>query len=223
MNPTSKKLIYELAIVTIAVLVLARLLLLLNNISWAYNYVPALVAIVLLYGPILVLWKRGRPIDFIERDKNAVRRSVLAFIIAALIVFPVFFVVAHFWQILVFKKNFLGWATFSNIWQLVLYQLIIVALPEEFFFRGYFESTIDRVFLERRKFLGVELGWGWLITAVVFAFAHSVITYQWWHFSIFFPALLFGYLRLRTGNILAPILFHATSNIFMNWFSRMYV
>ncbi len=223
MNSRSKNIIWELAIVTIAVLIFARLLLLLNNVPWAYNYVPALVAVLLLYAPMFVLWKRGRQIDFIERNKTQVAKSLLTFTITALIIFPVFFVLAHFWQVWVFKKHFLGWAAFPNSLQIILYQLIIVALPEEFYFRGYFQSTIDKVCQKRKRILGVELGWGWLITAVVFAISHSIITYQWWHFSIFFPALLFGYLRLRTSTILAPILFHAASNIFMNWFSRMYV
>ncbi|HPQ81946.1 MAG TPA: CPBP family glutamic-type intramembrane protease, partial [bacterium] len=43
------------------------------------------------------------------------------------------------------------------------------------------------------------------------------------HFSIFFPALVFGYLRERTGSITAPALFHAASNILMDWIARSYI
>jgi hypothetical protein len=113
-------------------------------------------------------------------------------------------------------------AAFPNIVNVTLFQLLLVAIPEEFFFRGYFQSTIDRVFTSRKRLLGVDVGWGFLITAVVFAIAHTIVAYQWWHFSIFFPALLFGYLRLKTGSITAPILFHTASNVLMDWFSRSY-
>ena len=99
----------------------------------------------------------------------------------------------------------------------------MVALPEEFFFRGYFQSTLNRVWPTRWRFLGASFGPALPITALVFAVAHSVIALQWWHFSIVFPALLFGWLREKTGSITAPILWHGAANIFMVWFLRSYV
>ena len=114
-------------------------------------------------------------------------------------------------------------ASFPDIGRVIFYQLLLIALPEEFYFRGYVQPALNAIFRPRWNILGVQLGWSWILTAVIFAIAHSIITYQWWHFAIFFPGLVFGWLKERTGALTAPIFFHAAANIFMNWFARSYV
>lgn len=218
-----KGLLWELAIVTASLLAISHILFAFRNVEWIGRAISTIVAILFLYVPVLVIWKRKRSIDFLDRDLKSFFKSVLIFLLAALIVFPPFLFLAHHWQMLVFGKQAFKAAPFPNLINASLFQLLLIALPEEFFFRGYFQSAIDKVFTARRRFLGVNLGWGWIITAAVFAFSHTMVSYQWWHFSIFFPALLFGYLRLRTGSITAPILFHAASNVIMDWFSRSYL
>jgi len=217
-----RPLIWELAIVTIALLVISRLLYVFRNIDWIGQWISIIVAILFLYVPVLVLWKRGRPIDFLDRDLKSVFRSIVVFLAAAIVIFPLFLLLAHLWQVVVMGKQGFRPAAFPNFLNITFYQLLLVSLPEEFYFRGYFQSTIDKVFLGRKRFLGVDIGMGWIVTAAVFAVAHTIVVYQWWHFSIFFPALLFGYLRARTGSVTAPILFHAASNVLMDWFARSY-
>jgi len=219
----NRALVWELAIVTIALLVISRILYIFRGVEWIGESVSTIVAILLLYIPILMLWKMRRPIDFLDRNRKTFFKSVLVFLIATLIVFPPFLMIAHFWQVIVMGKHAFKAAPFPQFFNIAFYQLLLVSIPEEFYFRGYFQSTIDRVFRGHKRFLGVDLGAGWLITAAVFAIAHTIVAYQWWHFSIFFPALLFGYLRLKTGSITAPILFHATANVLMDWFARSYV
>ena len=217
-----KGLLWELGIVTVSLLAVSHLLFVFRSIEWVGKSISTVVAILFLYVPVIVLWKRGRKIDFLDRDLKSFFRSVIVFVIAVAVVFPLFLVCAHYWQILVFAKTAFKFAPLPNLANVIMFQLLLIALPEEFFFRGYFQSTIDRVFTARRRFLGVEVGWGFLITAAVFAVAHTIVAYEWWHFSIFFPALLFGYLRLRTGSITAPVLFHVASNVIMDWFVRCY-
>ena len=218
-----RPLIWELAIVTIALLVISRLLYIFRNIDWIGQWISTIVAILFLYAPILVLWKRGRQIDFLDRDLRSAFRSFVVFLVAAVVIFPPFLIIAHYWQIIVMGKHGFQAAPFPDFLNIAFYQLLLVSLPEEFYFRGYFQSTIDRVLQGRRRFLGVDMGAGLILTAAVFAVAHTIVAYQWWHFSIFFPALLFGYLRARTGSVTAPILFHAASNVLMDWFARSYV
>lgn len=213
---------WELLIITVALLFVSRVLFSFHNVPWVRQSISAIVAVSFLYVPVLVLWLRGRHIDFLDRNLKSFLRSILVFLIASLIIFPPFLVLAHYWQIIVFGRQGFHAAPFPAFLNTTLFQLLLIALPEEFYFRGYFQSTIDRIFRGRRRFLGVQVGWGFVITAAVFAVAHTIISYQWWHFSIFFPALLFGYLRLRTGSITAPILFHAASNVLMDWFTRSY-
>lgn len=218
-----KSLILEASIVTLALLIVARALFALRGSSAVSQVLPTIVAILFLYVPVIVMWLRRRPIDFLESRWRGYLNSILIFGIAALVVFPPFLVAAHGWQILVGGFNRFRPAAFPNFAGIALYQVFLVALPEEFFFRGYFQSAMNSVFAKRVRFLGVNLGWGFIVTALVFAFAHTVVYYRWWHFAIFFPALVFGYLRERTGTITASMLFHASSNLIMDWFVRSYV
>ena len=221
-TPGTRSLKLELLIVTVSLLVVAHILFLARG-TFIGPAISTVIAVLFLYAPIFVLWKRGRRIDFLDRGAGEYLRSIVTFFVAAVIIFPPFFVLAHFWQVLVFKAHWNGLTHFSNPFTIIIFQLLLIALPEEFYFRGYFQSTMDVICKKRWRILGVNLGWSWIITAAVFAVAHSIVRYQWWHFAIFFPALVFGYLRERTGTITAPVLFHAASNVLMNWFASCYV
>jgi len=91
----------------------------------------------------------------------------------------------------------------------------VVALPEELFYRGWVEGTLRRRLPGRSvRFLGAELGPGFLLTQLLFAAGH-LATFQPFRLGTFFPGLVFGWLRERTGGLAAPILFHALSNLFL--------
>jgi len=220
---TRRSLALEAGITTLAVLIITHVLYATRANSFIGPKISYIVAYLLMGAPILVLWLRRRPLDFFSLAPRDLVKSLKWFAIVSLIVLPPFLIAAHGWQLVVGGYESFNPAGFPRFFNIMLVQLVLVALPEEFFFRGYFQSTMDRIFPRRWKFLGVRLGWGFLVTAVVFAIAHTIVTYQWWHFAIFFPALVFGYLRERTGNIIAPTLFHAASNLLMDWFTRSYV
>ncbi len=222
LESSKKSLLWEISILTAALLFVTRVLFSARGSFFVGDWLPLIVAILFLYAPAITMWARKRRLDFLDRNLAGYKRSFLTFIVSALIVFPAFLILAHYWQIMVFGKVAFKAAPFPNLIGTVFFQILIVSLPEEFFFRGYFQSAMDSIFSKRWRVLGVYLGWGWLVTALVFAFAHSAIYFKWWHFSIFFPALLFGYLRERTGTITAPVLFHAMSNVVMDWFARCY-
>ena len=40
--------------------------------------------------------------------------------------------------------------------------------------------------------------------------------------AVFFPALVFGWLRRRTGGVGAPVVFHAACNVFASALGRGY-
>lgn len=101
-------------------------------------------------------------------------------------------------------------------------QLLVVALPEEAFFRGYLQTRLDAVWGKRVRFLGAEFGMGWLVSAIIFAVGHFLTTPVPARLAVFFPALLFGWLRARTGGIGAGVLFHALCNIFSATLARGY-
>lgn len=93
-------------------------------------------------------------------------------------------------------------------------QLVVIALPEEAFFRGYLQTSLDRVWLPRWRVLGADLGPGWLLAAAIFALGHVLTIRHPARLAVFFPALVFGWLRSRTGGIGASVLFHASCNVF---------
>jgi membrane protease YdiL (CAAX protease family) len=98
---------------------------------------------------------------------------------------------------------------------LALLQLLVVALPEEMLYRGFMQTAWARTAPERGvTVLGARLGAGFVRTQLLFAAGHLVVL-QPWRLATFFPGLLFGWLRERTGGLAAPVVFHALSNLFI--------
>jgi uncharacterized protein len=93
-------------------------------------------------------------------------------------------------------------------------QLVIIALPEEAFYRGYLQSRLDEALPWKMRILGADIGPSLLITSLVFALGHFATIREPARLAVFFPSLVFGWLRARTGGIGAGVTFHASCNIF---------
>lgn len=112
-----------------------------------------------------------------------------------------------------------GVRLFHFPWQLgsflqeLLSQSFAVAFPEELFYRGYLQTQLDSIF-GTRKLFGAKLGPGLLVTSVIFALGHFATIPHPSRLAVFFPSILFGYLRARTGGVGASLLFHAFCNLF---------
>jgi membrane protease YdiL (CAAX protease family) len=96
----------------------------------------------------------------------------------------------------------------------LLNQLIVIALPEEAFYRGYLQSKLDEAWRPQWRVLGARVGPGLLGAAAIFALGHIVTVPTPARLAVFFPALLFGWLRARTGGIGASVCFHAMCNVY---------
>lgn len=103
-----------------------------------------------------------------------------------------------------------------------LAHLLAVALPEEAFYRGYAQSAFDEVWTPRRKLLGACVGPSIVVTSALFALGHLATDFDVNRLGVFFPSLLFGWLRARTGGVGAPIVFHALCNLFADFLARSY-
>lgn len=101
-------------------------------------------------------------------------------------------------------------------------QLVVIALPEEAFFRGYLQTALDRAWPPRWRILGADLGPGWLVASAIFAIGHLLTIRHPARLAVFFPALVFGWLRQRTRGVGASVLFHASCNIFSATLGRGY-
>lgn len=102
------------------------------------------------------------------------------------------------------------------ILELLLVQLILVALPEEVFFRGYLQTSIDRLWGRDRKILGVDFNLhSAILVSALFAIGHFVTIPNPARLAVFFPSLLFGWLRRASGGVTTPIIFHAACNLYV--------
>lgn len=103
----------------------------------------------------------------------------------------------------------------SEFFESVIDQVLVIALGEEFFFRGYLQTECDRVFGRPYRWFGVDCGPGLPLAAALFAVCHVVFGGPA-RLIVFFPGLLYGWLRARTPTIVVPVAYHAVSNLLMS-------
>jgi membrane protease YdiL (CAAX protease family) len=101
-------------------------------------------------------------------------------------------------------------------------QLVVIALPEEAFFRGYLQSSLDALWPPRVRLLGALVGPSLVVTSAIFAAGHVLTDPHPARLAVFFPSLLFGWLRARTGGIGPGVLVHAACNLFVQVLGRGY-
>jgi membrane protease YdiL (CAAX protease family) len=104
----------------------------------------------------------------------------------------------------------------------VMGQLLVIALPEEAFYRGYLQTRLDDAWGARFRLLGATVGPGLVVSAAIFALGHLATEVHPNRLAVFFPALLFGWLRARTGGIGSALLVHASFNLFASYLARSY-
>jgi len=96
----------------------------------------------------------------------------------------------------------------------VMGQIALIALPEEVFYRGYLQTRLDDAWPGRVRLLGAPIGLSVVVTSAIFALGHFMTIHDAGRLAVFFPSLLFGWLRERTGGVGASIAFHASCNLF---------
>ncbi len=111
-----------------------------------------------------------------------------------------------------------------GVTNLVLAQMVVVALPEEAFFRGYLQTALGDLDKWRWRVLGVELAPGaWLLQAILFALIHFLVEPHPARLAVFFPALLFGWTRAWRGGVGAALALHAMSNLYSEILRRSWL
>ena len=208
---------------------------------WALSFVAIFVAhataaslakpvatVAFLYLPLWAMRRRGEDYQDYGVTFRAWRKDLLLAAAVCVIVLPLY--TAGFWGATQLRPHLPDWAQMVlapltgkgrlfhprlpngfALW--VLDQLLVVALPEEFFFRGYLQARLALVWPGGARVLGATLGPAFLVTAALFALVHLAVFHAW-RLAVFFPALLFGYMRARTGTVLGSTLVHATFNLY---------
>lgn len=173
------------------------------------DYSGIVISALLIYVPLLKFYKREYPIDFLSTSRATISSSLSSFLLASGLVFS---------AAILFVSVMPGFSfliqTPQKIGAFLVYQLITVAFPEEFFFRGYMQERFNLIWSKNIRLFGVAIGPSLFVTSLIFALSHSIILFQPWHILIFFPSLIFGLLREKTESIWASIFFHALCNLF---------
>jgi uncharacterized protein len=234
--PSPRRALWEaLSVFFLATLVCSILWQLRGAIPFVGKNLHALIAAIFLYVPTFLILRRKE--DFIPYGLTTkpVGKGLIYFSIVSLVVFPLFsfgFVAYYRFvcsaaaaghpvpsQIRGLCRHFIGsvqslrWRLPKDFAQVALAQLVVVALPEEYFFRGYLQTKLEEVWPSRRRFLGAPVGSSLVSASALFALGHLLVDFNPLRLAVFFPSLVFGWLRQATGSILAGVLFHACSNL----------
>ena len=201
----------------------------------------ALVSVLFLYAPMIVLGRRKEDLFDYGFRAEPIKRGLVMAGTAMLVVFPlfvagyfVFYEIACHSELLrhLVPRGMCGsYGGFDTMhappwsWSLgtgegkvltlgfLLVQMLVVALPEELFFRGFLLGLLEKRFPPKRRILGGGIGLALVLSSLAFAIIHIPKDGDPRVLATFFPGLLFGWMRSATGSILAPTLAHGASNI----------
>lgn len=147
----------------------------------------------------------------IGRAAPSALRELLAALLVAAVVFPPFVVGFQLWHA---PARGFAFALPPEPASFALTQLLVVALPEEALFRGYMLGRLHEAFESRLRVLRVPLCVpALLLQALLFALIHFATDLNPARLAVFFPALLFGWVRMWRGGIGAAAALHALCNL----------
>jgi membrane protease YdiL (CAAX protease family) len=197
----------------------------------------AFIAVMFFYAPVAAERWQGRHFDFQQAglDVFPLRANLAVLGATVLVAFPPF-VAGFFWfydtvcaptpgsaaarlaALCPTAVGWLGWARGhvhlpAAALGTALSQLIVVAIPEELFFRGYLMGKLEERWEPRWSILGARVGWALPASAGLFALGHFLVDFNPQRLSVFFPGLVFGWMRVRARSLAAGAFFHALCNV----------
>ncbi len=106
----------------------------------------------------------------------------------------------------------------GNALSAIVFYIFFVGFGEELLFRGYIQSRLNVTFGRPYKFMGVIYGWGIVIASALFGMMHILNIGSldggqwelawWWGLWTFFGGLVLGFVREKSGGIIAPAILH---------------
>lgn len=98
----------------------------------------------------------------------------------------------------------------------VIFPIFFIGLGEEMFFRGYIQSRVNESFQKSWEVRNVHINTGIIVASLIFAAAHPIAAHDisaWpWSIWIFCSGIFLGYVKERTGSIIAPSILHGVTN-----------
>ena len=190
-------------------------------------FLAATYLLVLRSGDDATVRRFGLPLaGLLEREPLRAKRlardtlaAVAQALAAALVVLPPFWIGFYYWYQ---PRHAFDAASLAGLGPELLGQVLVIALPEEAFYRGYLQTRLDDAFGTRWQLLGARVGPSLLFTSLLFAAGHLATEYHPARLAVFFPSLLFGWMRARTGSIGSAVALHAACNLFASYLTSSY-
>lgn len=95
-----------------------------------------------------------------------------------------------------------------------LKNVLLIALPEEVFYRGFLETRLERRWPVKRYVWAIPLGRTVFAASFFFALGHFLGEYSPARLGPFFPAFLFSALTRKSGSVAGAVLYHGMANSF---------
>jgi len=126
---------------------------------------------------------------------------------------------------------------YPKYFETILSQYLVVAFPEEYFFRGFMQTGFQRYFSktrtsddnsatsakQRTSLLTRLFNKHNLLTSVLFSIGHLIARFSPMRLFVFFPSLIFGAMRDASNSIWPGVFFHASANVFSDMLHRGYL
>ena len=117
------------------------------------------------------------------------------------------------WLIAYFQPMRDYWEVPQVAWYQVALIILVYPLLEEVVFRG----LIQEFFTRKVRYQIAMLSGANLLTSLVFVAMHFIYSYWVWALLVFFPSLVFGYLKERHQSLVSPVIMHAFYNAGYFW------
>lgn len=178
----------------------------------AERWFPLWTALVFLLIPLLAAGRGARPNELGLATKPEWRGIGIGLAIGLPIIF-LFALGDLFYRHFFLGKDFVAGPGAALI-PMAATQAIMIAFPEELFFRGCLQGRLEGKARASQGFIKYQF-LPILIPALLFALAHFLVSPSLHRLGTFFPGLLFGFVRAKTGTIYASILLHTVANLTM--------
>lgn len=183
-------------------------------------WVMAIGGAIFILTTLIMAKREGLDIRILGLHTSSFIKDLFFSAIIILTIFPIFIIGNHFYQTLILGHHF-QFVFRDNVLFTALNNLLLVAIPEEVFFRGYIQGQLLRIY-NSKKIIWI-VSYSNLITSILFSLGHFFLNPNLGRLAVFFPSLLFGFLRERSGNIYPSIILHWLSNLVMYILLGMYV
>ena len=181
---------------------------LMSSIPFIQENLWGIAGLVFLFLPLEYLYRKKENPAFFGITWKGFGKGLLWAGLLMAVTFPPYIPAYKWW----FARGEFDFHLPLTFWKEIVGFFLLVALPEEVFYRGFMQTRLDSIFKGRVNILGAKVGWALVITAAFFAIGHLVEPRPD-KLGTFFPGLVFGWLRARTGSIGGAVVFHAMCNI----------